>query len=82
MSTETYAGLVARQTREKDIVEAFGASDMNLVNAKLDYYPHGQRRPDVSLETAHHIIQLAELPIDRQPTEEIPVVTPEMLGYN
>lgn len=73
--SETYAGKVARQTRERDIGEALVAGDISLVNAKLDHYPYGQRRPDVSLEVARYAIQHA----DKQPTEEFEAITPEMI---
>lgn len=51
--------LQTRQTLERDIAEAQIAGDSNLVNDKLQIYPYGRERPQISDESAHDIARVA-----------------------
>lgn len=53
--SETHFNIAVRKTIETDLVEAYKAGDSNQVNAKLDIYPGGRPRPNISIEAAHHI---------------------------
>ncbi len=75
--TESHFERVTRQGIEKNITEAYNAGDSSLANYHLGLYPYGKERPSISTEMAHHIAHVA-MP-DHQITEEIPVVTPDML---
>ncbi len=75
---ESHFERITRQGLEGNMSRDYGEGDMHQVNAGLEKWPYGRDRPPVSLEYAHEIARNAIRRRD-QPTEEIPVITPEML---
>lgn len=73
---ESHFQKVTRQGIEGNINHDYEQDDMHRVNANLDIWPYGRRRPNTSLEVARYAVR--RYGVD-QPTEEIPIVTPEML---
>ncbi len=63
--------LTTRQGIERDITDSHNKHDSDQVNEKLDLWPYGRERPEVSLEVARYAVK--RLSAD-QPTEEIPIV--------
>lgn len=73
---ESHFQRVTRQGIEGNINHDYEAGDMHQVDERLDVWPYGRRRPDVSLEVARYAVRRYGAD---QPTEEMPVVTLEML---
>lgn len=87
---ETGFEIATRKTIEADIVDSHNKHDSDQVNAKLDIHPYGRERPLLGVvamwqyleakgSKAARFFEKEALAILAQPTEEIPVVTPEML---
>lgn len=74
--SESHFQRVTRQGIEGNINQAYEKEDMHLVNEQLDIWPYGRPRPAVSLEVARYALRRRS---SDQPTEEVPIVTPEML---
>lgn len=88
--SETAFQIATRKTIETDIVDSANKHDSDQVNAKLDIHPYGRERPLLGAvamwqalkskgSKAARFFEKEALDILAQPTEEIPVVTPEML---
>lgn len=87
--SETGFHMATRKTLERDITEAFNAKDMRLVDSKLDIYSGGLSRRDLSDAEMRVLCpgvarffrdELATRNATQEgDTEEIPVVTPEMI---
>ncbi len=78
MNRETPGNKTVRLGKEAKIKDYHRAGDAVRCNEVLDVYPYNQPRTEISLERAH---DLARKAITRYSgdTEEIPVITPEML---
>lgn len=75
---ETPGGKTVRLGIEATIKDYYLAGDMTKVNECLDVYPHNIERPTPSLEAVRHMRKVAMRNAGQQ-TEEIPIVTPEIL---
>ncbi len=87
---ETAFEIATRKSIEADIVDSANKHDSDQVNAKLDIHPYGRERPLLgavamwqALKTkgskAARFFEKEALAILAHPTEEIPIVTPEMI---
>lgn len=67
---------VTREGIERMITAAHQAGDSNLASEKLDIWPTGFPRPEISAELAHHIASTAcrDESIYDQPTQEFPAI--------
>ncbi len=89
--SETAFQIATRKTIEADITDSQNKHDSDQVNAKLDIHPYGRERPLLGAvamwqylkdkgSKAARFFEKDALAALAQPTEEIPVVTPEMLS--
>lgn len=87
---ETAFETAVRKGIETDIVDSANKHDGDQVNAKLDIYAYGRERPLLGAVAMWQYLKAKGSPAARffekealrvlsQPTEEIPIVTPEML---
>ncbi len=89
--SETAFQIATRKTIEADITDSHNKHDSDQVNAKLDIWAYGRQRPMLGVVAMWQALKAKGSPAARhfekkaltilsQPTEEIPIVTPEMLG--
>jgi hypothetical protein len=90
MMAETAFELAVRQGIERDIVDSNNKHDGDQVNAKLEIYPYGKERPMMGVvacwqalkrkgSSAARFLEKQAIAEATQPTEEIAIVTPEMI---
>ncbi len=88
--SETAFEIATRLGIERDITDSNNKKDGNQVDAKLDIYAYGRERPMLGIVAMYQALKRKGSPAARfferqaialasQPTEEIPIVTPEML---
>jgi hypothetical protein len=87
---ETAFEIATRGTIERDIVDSQNKGDGNQVNAKLDIFPYGKPRKELGVVALYQTLERKGSKAARffekeaiaeasQETDEIPVVTQEMV---
>lgn len=71
--SETPFNKTIRLGLEARLRDHYKAGDVHVVNDLLDIYPTGFPRPEISVETARHVIEMAHRPY-QQDTIEFPAI--------